>query len=159
MSIAGIDIGPANESDPIFTIADEVFTAMIDYEPGHLTMWHEDRPTLPEAMYAWVDVGAPTPGRVMVEINRDTATQISRALLMLEDSETISDADFIDALGEIANVVGGNVKALVPEPGALTLPTVDRERPETTGTPLYDLPLRWRDQYLAITLWQLDPTP
>ena len=44
----------------------------------------------------------------------------------------LDDEDIDDALGELANVVGGNVKAVLPGPSALGLPEVGvrpRRRP------------------------------
>ena len=46
----------------------------------------------------------------------------------MDESESVSDADFADAVGEIANVVGGNIKSLVTNPGALTLARRDARR-------------------------------
>jgi chemotaxis protein CheX len=40
------------------------------------------------------------------------------------DPVTVSDADIRDALGELANMVGGNIKALLPGPTHLSLPVV-----------------------------------
>ena len=36
----------------------------------------------------------------------------------------MTTADIADALGELANIIGGNVKSLLPEPCALSLPHV-----------------------------------
>jgi len=38
--------------------------------------------------------------------------------------ESLSNDDLIDALGELTNVTGGNVKALLPGPSQLSLPSV-----------------------------------
>ena len=142
--------------DPIFTIADEVFSAMIDGEPGLLTEWVGDVPVIADAMHAWVDVDGVAPGRVLLSTERDTALQITRALLAMEPDEQVGDADFVDALGEVADVVGGNVKALVPDPGALTLPQVTHERPPTSPENLlHELALAWRGRLLVISLWSL----
>ncbi|GGC01781.1 chemotaxis protein CheX [Cellulomonas carbonis] len=146
-------------ADPIFAIADDVFAAMIDGEPGHLRTWDGEQPAVEDEMHAWVDVDGAAPGRVLLTTERDTATRITRALLMMDAGESVSDEDFRDALGEVANVVGGNVKALVPDPGALSLPQVTHEAPALDPSSLlYELPLDWRGAFLRISLWQLPTT-
>jgi chemotaxis protein CheX len=39
-------------------------------------------------------------------------------------ADEISPSEISDALGEIANMMGGNVKALLPGPATLSLPSV-----------------------------------
>ena len=80
---------------------------------------------------------------------------LTRALLAVPDDEAVSEADFVDAVGEIANVVGGNVKALVPDPGPLTLPQVAPAPPGDGATLLHRAQLVWRGHPLAISLWSL----
>jgi chemotaxis protein CheX len=43
---------------------------------------------------------------------------------MFQADEAPSGEEIRDALGELTNVIGGNVKALFPGPSALSLPTV-----------------------------------
>jgi chemotaxis protein CheX len=48
--------------------------------------------------------------------------------------------DVFDAVGELANIIGGNVRALLPEPCQLSLPTVRRGGFDPQGNPvLYEL--------------------
>ena len=48
--------------------------------------------------------------------------------------------DVSDAVGELANIIGGNVRALLPEPCQLSLPTVHRGTFDAQGQPvLYEL--------------------
>ncbi|NTW41284.1 MAG: chemotaxis protein CheX [Cellulomonadaceae bacterium] len=153
---SSIDTSVFAGTDPIFAIAEELFGSMIDGEPGYLSPWHGPTPVIDDEMFAFVDVGGEHPGRVLMSTHRDTAMQITRQLLMMEPGETVGDADFVDALGEVANVVGGNVKALVPDPGALTLPVVTRERPETRPDALvHESVMDWRGNPLIISIWGL----
>ncbi len=50
----------------------------------------------------------------------------------------LTDADLSDAIGEVANMIGGSVKALLPEPSVLSLPmvTFDARRATVPGTEL-----------------------
>lgn len=148
-----IDTGVFAET--ALAIAEEVFTAMVDGEPGLLVPAFEvpAAPTTPT--YAWVDVHGEHPGRVMVATERATAMDLTRALFALQPDDEVSDADFVDAFGEIANVVGGNVKALVPDPGPLTLPEVSPMAPTDGAVVLHEAHLVWRGKPLTISLWGL----
>jgi chemotaxis protein CheX len=150
---AGIDTSVLDET--VFAIAEEVFSAMIDGEPGLLARWFSEAPELTEPTYAWVDMLGAQPGRVLVNADRSTATEIARGLLCMAPDEPVEDADLVDAFGEIANVVGGNVKSLVPEPGPLTLPQVSDTAPGGGARFLYEIKLSWRGLPVAISLWVL----
>jgi hypothetical protein len=52
-----------------------------------------------------------------------TATRAATALFQSEASD-LGPNDLTDAVGEISNIVAGNVKALLPEPSTLGLPHV-----------------------------------
>jgi len=62
----------------------------------------------------------------------------------------------VDAFGEIANVVGGNVRALLPEHVALTQPEVSRHSPlGDSAVRLNEAQLAWRGRPLVISLWTI----
>lgn len=46
------------------------------------------------------------------------------AVMFGVDTAATSEADMQDALGELANMIGGNIKGLLPEPCHLSMPTV-----------------------------------
>ena len=80
---------------------------------------------LPEdTLSAWVDVVGPWTGSVVLTTGRQTAAELTRALLAEAAPELLDHEDVADAFGEIANVVGGNVKAALPGPSTLGLPEV-----------------------------------
>jgi chemotaxis protein CheX len=60
-----------------------------------------------------------------VELSGSTtlATVASAAMLMTEPGD-LEPGDIWDGWAELTNMVGGSVKALLPEPSALSLPTV-----------------------------------
>lgn len=63
-------------------------------------------------------------GAVTIACSHDLARAAAVALFSLDSSEP-SDEEVRDALGELANVVGGNIKALLPGPTNVSLPRVD----------------------------------
>ncbi len=140
-------------TDPVYDIASEVFAAMIDGEPGFVRRWDGPAPTPVDELFAWVDVRGPMNGRVLLTTENATAVEVTRALLGLAPDDAVGHADIVDALGEVANVVGGNVKSLAPDHSVLTLPEVTKERPATDGGLLHSVALDWRGRSLVISLW------
>jgi chemotaxis protein CheX len=59
------------------------------------------------------------------------------AATMFMQGEDVSESDLRDAFGEVVNMLGGNLKALLPPPCQLSLPTVtfeaDSTHPHTTA--------------------------
>ena len=62
-------------------------------------------------------------GAITVHCSEELARTITAAMFGSEPEETTNE-EVSDALGELANMIGGNVKALMPEPCKLSLPTV-----------------------------------
>lgn len=63
-------------------------------------------------------------GVVTVELDEDVAQQLSARMLAIPEGEPVADGDIADAVGELVNMVGGNVKSLMPGPSMLSLPSV-----------------------------------
>ena len=144
------------DSVQLTAIAEEVFAAMVDGEPGLLQPWWDGPATVTEPLHAWVDLHASYTGRVLLTTDASTADDLARALLGMDAAEAVSEADLVDAFGEVANVVGGNLKALLPEQGKLTMPEVSREAPSHEGAfQLDEVLLAWRGRPLIISVWNL----
>ncbi len=62
-------------------------------------------------------------GVVTVELHEDVARRLTARMLALPESE-VADGDVADAVGELVNMVGGNVKSMMPGPSDLSLPAV-----------------------------------
>lgn len=141
--------------DEVQAIAQEVFAAMIDGEPESLVPW-PDAGTGSDAVVAWVDVHGPWLGRASLETSTPAAHELARALLSMEADETVPREDVVDALGELANVVGGNVKALLPEHGTLGLPRVADRLPDgQLAAAVQRVPLAWRGHPFVVTVWEV----
>ena len=125
------------------TIAEDAWTALVGLDellvplPGELP---------DDALSSWVDVVGPWTGSVVLTTGRQTAAELCRALLGSSAPELLEHEDVADAFGEIANVVGGNVKAALPGPSALGLPEVG-EAPAARNP----LDVLWRGQPLTIS--------
>lgn len=70
-----------------------------------------------------VQVSGGWDGAVAVDCTTALASRIAESMLGLQ-AEHVTDEDVRDAIGEVANVAGGNVKALLGAECVLSLPTV-----------------------------------
>ncbi len=61
---------------------------------------------------------------VLVQLTQGAARSVTVQMLGMGEDEEPSSADLTDALGELVNVIGGNVKSLMPGPSQLSLPLV-----------------------------------
>lgn len=62
-------------------------------------------------------------GSVHLDMNLDMARMTTARLLGAEEAD-VSPEDIQDAVGELANMLGGGVKELMPQPCKLSLPCV-----------------------------------
>ena len=108
---------------------------------------------LPEdTLSAWVDVVGPWTGSVVLTTGRQTAADLTRALLGDAAPELLEHEDVVDAFGEIANVVGGNVKAALPGPSGLSLPEVGSAPAVRNPADLCRVDVLWRGQAISISV-------
>jgi CheY-specific phosphatase CheX len=70
-----------------------------------------------------VQISGAWAGAVAVQCSETLARHAASTMFGLTP-ETVAVADVHDALGELANMTGGNIKALLPEPCTLGLPVV-----------------------------------
>jgi len=82
----------------------------------------------PECITGVVQISGGFSGTVMVELSRPLARKVAAALFAME-LEQVTEAEVVDAVGEVVNILGGNLKALLPGPSTLSLPRVDEGEP------------------------------
>jgi chemotaxis protein CheX len=70
---------------------------------------------------AAVTVSGAWDGMISVEVPTEMAEEVTRRMLAVDEA---ADEDVADAVGELVNMIGGNVKSLMPGPSALSLPVV-----------------------------------
>jgi chemotaxis protein CheX len=96
-------------------------------------------------------------GHVVYASSTAAAKRAAAAFLAVEPDE-VSPEDLTDVLGELANIVGGNVKAMLPAGAQLSLPQVVLAPESATTYPsaervsgLYGL---WDGEPVSISMWQ-----
>jgi chemotaxis protein CheX len=108
--------------DDVRTLTREVWTTFLGNEVPLLFV--EDNAFVPD-WSASVTIKGAWDGMVSLETTRAGAQNVTRSLLALDsDADDLADSDLVDAIGELVNMVGGNVKGLVPGPSRLSLPLV-----------------------------------
>ncbi|TFV87960.1 chemotaxis protein CheX [Blastococcus sp. CT_GayMR16] len=135
------------DEETVQSIAQEAWSALVG-EDEFLVPLPGDLPE--DAVSSWVDVRGPWNGTVVITTGRSTAEQLSRELLKEHAPPVLDEEDIEDGLGELANVVGGNVKAVLPGPSALGLPVVG-DAP-VAGPDTCRVDLLWRGQSLTISV-------
>jgi chemotaxis protein CheX len=130
-------------------IADETWCALLGVEEVLVPM-----PGSPsgDALSAWVEVSGPWTGAVVLTCGHSTAEQLCRTLLRASCPEPLDTDDVADAMGELANVVGGNVKALLPAPSVLGLPGVGSLPPAGSPADTCRVEVRWRGQPITVSV-------
>jgi chemotaxis protein CheX len=76
-----------------------------------------------DALTGTVTIGGDADAVVVLRCDRDLATDIAASMFALP-TEELGDTDVIDALGEVTNVTGGAIKALLDGTCRLGLPIV-----------------------------------
>lgn len=111
----------------------------------------------PDGDVAWatgsVSVSGAWRGHVVVSLSPELARTAAVAMLAADE---VGEDDVSDAIGEIANIVGGTVKSLVPGPADLSLPhvTLRGGAPHFPGcAAVRRIDISWRGQPLRLTVW------
>ncbi len=109
--------------EQVHAIASEVWESLL----GMPLLPHPlgaDAPALQgESMTGCVHVSGEWNGSVFLQCGVDVAATLAEAMFAAEPG-TLSDDEVSDALGELTNMVGGNVKSLLPAPSRLSVPSI-----------------------------------
>lgn len=133
----------------------EVWQAMLDREPPTRAELLP-HPAGEKWLTACVLVSGAYEGAVLLGCPEDLGRSFAAALFHLPATE-IDDELLWDAMGELTNVLGGNVKALLPGPSRLSLPTVSEGRDHRVVVPgmVPELRLGLQDQDRPLELFLL----
>jgi len=68
-----------------------------------------------------IDLKGAWMGRIEIRMAEDLA-RVATATMMMQPIETVADADMMDAIGEVANMIAGVIKSSLPQPCGMSLP-------------------------------------
>lgn len=131
------------------SIAQDAWIALVGEEEVLVALPGEP---VSDPVSSWVDVVGPWTGSVVLTTGRRTAEELTRALLREHSPEVLEDEDVVDAFGEIANVVGGNVKAALPGSSGLSLPDVGDAPAPRNPEDVCRVDLLWRGETVSISV-------
>ena len=150
-----VEIAPTVED--LTEICDQVWASYLDPEGLN--------PLLPvgpvdggKDMFASVSITGTWAGHVVVTCSEAAARQAAAAFLVMEPAE-VSNEDVADVLGELANIVGGNVKSMLPAGCFVSLPHVITNPGASTRFPsavqICELAGTWLEEPVSISMWQI----
>lgn len=91
-------------------------------------------PVETEAITVCVKITGAWEGEVRLRCPHALARCIAAAIFQLE-ADGMGASEILDALSEIIHIIGGNLKALLPQPVTLSLPTLPNPGSRTPATP------------------------
>ncbi|SNY05045.1 chemotaxis protein CheX [Paractinoplanes atraurantiacus] len=144
-----------NEND-LAEMVEQVWESYLDPEgiSPLIPTYDENQPS---EVHSSVSITGSWTGHIVYASSTSAARRAAAAFLAMEMDE-VSEEDLSDVLGELANIVGGNVKAMLPPGALLSLPQVVLA-PETTArfphseriSGVYGV---WDGEPVSISMWQ-----
>jgi chemotaxis protein CheX len=144
-----------NEND-LAELVEQVWMSYLDPEglSPLIPTYDENQPS---EVHSSVSITGSWTGHVVYACSTTAAQHAAAAFLAMEVDE-VSSEDLSDVLGELANIMGGNVKAMLPPGCFLSLPQVMLAPESTTRYPnaerisgVYGL---WEGEPVNVSMWQ-----
>jgi chemotaxis protein CheX len=111
----------------------------------------------PSQVHSSVSITGSWAGHVVYASSTAAARRAAAAFLAMEVDE-VSQEDISDVLGELANIVGGNVKAMLPPGALLSLPQVVLAPESAARYPSAErvsgLYGQWGGEPVSVSVWQ-----
>lgn len=151
-SLALDDVVPS--PDDVAEITCAVWASFLSGEPGDDLLPSAPAPTAATAVTGCVHITGAWAGTVLVDCSPDLARLAAARLLALTPDE-LTDEDLTDAFGELVNMVGGNVKGILPGPSALSVPTVAAGHGALQfpgAVPVTEVDFVWHGEPLRVTV-------
>jgi chemotaxis protein CheX len=144
-----------NEGD-LAEMLEQVWVSYLDPEGINPLIPTGDN-TQPSEVHSSVSITGSWTGHIVFASSTTAARRAAAAFMAVEPDE-VSQEDVADVLGELANIVGGNVKAMLPPGAYLSLPQVVLASEAATTYPsaeritgLYGV---WDGEPISISMWQ-----
>lgn len=110
----------ATETEQIELVSQSIFSTMLGIE---LAQVGAEVPESHDGLIASVQITGGWDGSVVLALPPEMVASATSAMLGLSESDQ-SAGDQEDVAAELANMIGGNLKSLLPGPSNLSLPTV-----------------------------------
>ena len=104
-----------------------------------------------------VEISGAWTGAVLLHGSRELAAEAA-AVIFATEAGAGTEQDSLDAMYELTNIIGGNIKSLLPEPCQLSLPCVEAttdEHLQILGMErVSELVFDCREQPLFVSVWR-----
>ncbi len=136
-------------AETIVEMTQGIWTTLLADE-GHLLAGGEDG----GEMSATVSMSGAWNGTACLTCSESAARRAAGLMFDLPDEE-LGGNEISDAMGELINVVGGNIKGILPGPTELSLPTLHDGPFEVPGHLElgYKVLFTWLDEPVVVTVW------
>jgi chemotaxis protein CheX len=142
--------------DDLAEIVEQVWSAYLDPE-GINPLIPLDDMAVDGDVHSSVSITGSWHGHIVVACSAGAAKLVAAAFLMVEPAE-VTDADLADVLGELANIIGGNVKSMLPDGCFISLPHVVTAPASVNHWPsasmVCELAGIWAGEQVSISMWQ-----
>jgi chemotaxis protein CheX len=150
MSVA-VDADPGLPVAQVWDVVEAVWESLLEVWPSPA----EPVDVGPDWLTAVVTVDGDWSGAVALSCAPGTARHVSRTMLDLAGDHPDPEPDDVaDAVREVVNVLGGNVKALVPGGRALSLPSLTLGPPDLDGDLVGELYVGWPGHVARVGVWR-----
>ena len=147
---------PVVKEGDLAEMVEQVWVSYLDPEGVSPLVVHGDSKQASD-VHSTVSITGSWHGHVVYASSRHAAQKSAAAFLAMEPDE-VSQDDISDVLGELANIVGGNVKAMLPPGCFLSLPTVvlapDTASYYPAAERISGLYGSWDGEPVSISMWQ-----
>ena len=141
---------PSVSVDDVVAVTQEVWSTLLGLDLAP----HSDLPVPPSLITGCVQITGSWEGAVLLSVSDTFGRLATEAMFGTDD---VSADDVIDAVGELTNMVGGNIKSLLPAPSQLSVPSVatgERYVVHVPGaSPLYQLVLGCGIEPVTVSVW------
>jgi chemotaxis protein CheX len=137
-------------------MVEQVWMSYLDPE-GVRPLIRTGDPAQPSEVHSSVSITGSWTGHVVYASSTAAARKAAAAFLAMDPAQ-VGPEDLSDVLGELANIVGGNVKAMLPAGALLSLPQVVLAPESATKYPnaerITGLYGRWEGEPISISMWR-----
>lgn len=113
---------PALSADDVTMISTDIWACFLGAGEDLLPAW-EPRSTGDDGFVATVGITGEWNGHIILELTGPAGVRAAETMVGAAD---LAAEEISDAVGELVNMVGGNIKGLVPAPSQMGLPLVFR---------------------------------
>ena len=140
-------------SEDLESIAENVWGTTLGIGVSRLPEWAGPE-AHPGMLVGTVQIRGAWRGTVVVHCPTELASAAAAIIFSLAEDGAPSSLEMRDALAELTNMIGGNMKALLPEPCELSIPQVVEaaEQPEPSGRKIAELALACESHPLLVTV-------